>query len=156
MASVSYWFLSPSLVLALLGKWKGWDRTKPTPTFDWKAATLDVVIPARNEESSIALCLASLFDQDFRIRKVTVVDDASTDQTAQVVRRYSELSGKLIELIVRDKSLTKTTAVREQCENSNADAFLVLDSDTVLTSRNYVSRLVENLFKNAGVASACG
>ena len=33
---------------------------------------------------------------------------------------------------------------------------LVLDADTVLTHRNYASRLIENLFKNAGVASACG
>jgi glycosyltransferase involved in cell wall biosynthesis len=156
MAAISYWFLSPSVILALLGKLKGWDRTKPTPTFDWKAATLDVVIPAKNEESSIALCLASLFDQDFRIRRVTVIDDASTDRTAQVVRRYVELSGREVDLIVRGQSQGKTTGVREQCENSNADALLVLDADTVLTHRNYVSRLVENLFKNAGVASACG
>jgi hypothetical protein len=156
MASISYWFLSPSVILALIGKLKGWDRTKPTPTFDWKTATLDVVIPAKNEESSIALSLASLFDQDYRIRKVTVVDDASTDQTAQLVRRYVELSGKPVDLIMRKQSQGKTMAVRELCENSNADALLVLDADTVLTDKNYVSRLVENLFKNAGVASACG
>ena len=156
MASISYWFLSPSVILALIGKMKGWERTKPTPTFDWRTATLDVVIPARNEESSIALCLASLFDQDFRFRKVTVVDDASTDRTAQVVRRYVELSGREVHLVVRGSAQGKTMAVREQCENSNADAFLVLDADTVMTSRNYVSHLAENLFKNAGVASACG
>jgi glycosyltransferase involved in cell wall biosynthesis len=156
MASVSYWFLSPSLVLALLGKLKGWDRTKPTPAFDWKTATLDVVIPARNEESSIALCLDSLFDQDFRLRRVTVIDDASTDRTAQVVRRYMELSGHDLQLEIRRDSIGKTPAVREQCEKSNADAILVLDADTVLTDRNYVSHLMESLFQNAGVASACG
>lgn len=156
MASVSYWFLSPSLVLALLGKWKGWDRTKPTPTFDWKAATLDVVIPAKNEESSIALCLASLFAQDFRLRKVAVIDDGSTDRTAHVVRRYMELSGNDLELTVRRNSIGKTPGVREQCEKSNADAMLVLDADTVLTDRNYISNVIESLFKNAGVASACG
>ena len=156
MAAISYWFLSPSVILALLGKLKGWDRTKPTPAFDWKTATLDVVIPAKNEESSIALCLASLFDQDFRIRGVTVIDDASTDRTAQVVRRYAELSGREVNLVVRSQSQGKTTGVREQCENSNADVLLVLDADTVLTRGNYASRLIENLFKNAGVASACG
>lgn len=156
MASVSYWFLSPSLVLALLGKLKGWDRTKPTPTFDWRTATLDVVIPAKNEESTIALCLNSLFGQDFRLRNVTVIDDGSTDRTAQVVRRYTELSGNHLELVIRRDSIGKTPAVREQCEKSNADAILVLDADTVLTDRNYVSRLMESLFKNAGVASACG
>jgi cellulose synthase/poly-beta-1,6-N-acetylglucosamine synthase-like glycosyltransferase len=95
MASISYWFLSPSVILALIGKFRGWDRTQPTPTFDWKTATLDVLIPAKNEESSIALSLASLFDQDFRIRKVMVVDDASTDQTAQIVRRYEEQLGQI-------------------------------------------------------------
>ena len=156
MAAISYWFLSPSVILALLGKLKGWDRTKPTPTFDWKTATLDVVIPAKNEESSIALCLASLFAQDFRIRGVTVVDDASTDRTAQVVRRFMELSGKDVHLVVRSQSQGKTPGVREQCESSNADALLVLDADTVLTQGNYASRLMENLFKSAGVASACG
>ncbi len=153
MAAISYWFLSPSILLALLGKLKGWDRTKPTPIFDWKTATLDVVIPAKNEEASIALCLASLFEQDFRIRRVTVIDDASTDQTAQVVRRYAELSGREVNLVVRTQSQGKTTGVREECENSNADALLVLDADTVLTHGNYASRLIENLFKNAGVAS---
>jgi len=156
MAAISYWFLSPSVILALIGKLKGWDRTKPTPTFDWRTATLDVVVPAKNEESSIALCLASLFDQDFRIRRVTVIDDGSTDQTAKVVRRYVELSGIEVNLVVRGQSQGKTPGVREQCENSNADALLVLDADTVLTHRNYASRLMENLFKSAGVASACG
>jgi hypothetical protein len=28
MAAISYWFLSPSVILALIGKLKGWDRTK--------------------------------------------------------------------------------------------------------------------------------
>jgi glycosyltransferase involved in cell wall biosynthesis len=156
MAAVSYWFLSPSVILALIGKLKGWDRTKPTPAFDWKTATLDVVIPAKNEESSIALSLASLFDQDCRIRSVTVIDDASTDQTARAVRRYGELRGREINLVIRGQSQGKTPAVREQCENSNADVLLVLDADTVLIHRTYVSRLIEQLFENAGVASACG
>lgn len=156
MAAISYWFLSPSVILALLGKLKGWDRTKPTPTFDWKTATLDVVIPAKNEELSIALCLASLFEQDFRIRRVTVVDDASTDRTVEIVRRFIELTGRKVHLAVRTKSQGKTPGVREQCENSNADALLVLDADTVLTQGNHASLLMENLFRNAGVASACG
>jgi hypothetical protein len=67
-----------------------------------------------------------------------------------------ELSGNPVDLVVRSESHGKTTAVRELCENSNADTLLILDGDTVLTDWNYVSRLIENLFKNAGVASACG
>lgn len=156
MASLSYWFLSPSVFLAVAGKLKGWDRTRPTPAFDWRSAVVDVVIPAKNEESSVALCLASLFEQDLPVRKVTVIDDGSRDRTAQVVRRFRELSGKAVELVVRPKSVGKTPALREQCESSDADAVLVLDADTVLVDRNYLSRSIEELFRNAGVASVCG
>jgi glycosyltransferase involved in cell wall biosynthesis len=156
MASISYWFLSPSFFVALLGKLKGWDRTQPTPAFDWRKATLDLAIPAKNEAGNIALCLASVFQQDFPPRKVTVIDDGSTDDTSEVVRQFCRMTGRSVELITREKSLGKTPSVREVSKASDADALLVLDADTVLADRNYISRSVEELFKNAGVASACG
>ncbi len=156
MASISYWVLSPSFLLALWGKWKGWDRTEPTPAIDWKTVTVDVVIPAKNEEATIALTLASLFDQDYPVRKVAVIDDGSTDRTSQVVERYRERSGRPIELIIRRESIGKTPSLRHQCRAGDSDALMVLDADTVLTDRNYLSRCVEELFKNAGVGATCG
>jgi glycosyltransferase involved in cell wall biosynthesis len=156
VAAISYWCLSPTVLLALWGKLKGFDRTKPTPSFDWRAAQVDVVIPAHNEALTIALTLHSLFQQDFPIRRVIVVDDGSTDATAAVVRRYSETTGRRIELVVRKKSLGKTPTVRKECQASDADALVVLDGDTVLREPNYLSRLMEELFRNAGVASTCG
>lgn len=156
MASISYWCLSPNLILALAGKLKSWDRTQPTPAFDWRSAVVDVVIPARNEEASIALCLNSLYEQDLGFRRVTVIDDGSTDRTAAVVRRYREVTGRNVELVVRKKPAGKTPTLREQCAASDADALVVVDADTVLTDRNYLSRSVEELFRNAGTASVCG
>ncbi len=156
VASLSYWFLSPSLILAIAGKLRGWDRTIPTPSVDWRRMTVDAVIPAKNEEASIAAALASLFAQDFPLRRVVVFDDASTDRTAAVVRRYREASGRMIELVSRRQSIGKTPALREFCSQCDADAVFILDADSVLVSRNYVSRVMEELFRNAGVAAACG
>ncbi|HYM10827.1 MAG TPA: glycosyltransferase family 2 protein, partial [Bryobacterales bacterium] len=156
MASISYWFLSPSFFVALLGKLKGWDRTTPTPAFDWRKATLDLAIPAKNEAGNIALCLTSVFQQEFSPRKVTVIDDGSTDGTSDVVRQFCQLTGHSVELITREKSIGKTPSVREVSKASDADALMVLDADTVLADRDYISRSVEELFKNAGVASVCG
>ena len=156
MASISYWFLSPSVMLAMLGKLRGWDRTVPTPAIDWKKVTVDLLIPAKNEEKAIALALSSIFQQDFPFRSVVVFDDGSTDQTSSVVRRYRELTGRDIQLVTRSKSIGKTPALREFCEQTDADAVVVLDGDTVLVSRNYLSRTIEELFKNAGVAATCG
>ena len=156
MASISYWFLSPSLLMALAGKIRGWDRTVSTPAVNWRQSVVDVVLPAWNEEQSIARALSSLFAQDYPIRNVVVFDDGSTDRTSAVVARYSELADRPVKVIRREQSLGKTPALREFCEHTDADAIVVLDADTVLASPNYISRLIEELFKNAGVAATCG
>ena len=121
MASLSYWFLSPSLILAVAGKLRGWDRTVPTPAVDWRKMTVDAVIPAKNEEASIAVALASIFQQDFPVRRVVVFDDASTDQTSAVVRRYQEVTGHAVQLVTRTQSIGKTPALREFCAQTDAD-----------------------------------
>jgi len=156
MASISYWFLSPSLLLAMIGKVRGWDRTKPTPSVNWKEVTVDVVLPAKNEEQNIATALSSLLAQDFPFRNIVVFDDGSTDRTSEIVTRYRELTGRNIQLITRKSSIGKTPALREFCERTDAEAVVVLDADTVVVSTNYISRLIEELFKNAGVSAACG
>jgi glycosyltransferase involved in cell wall biosynthesis len=46
--------------------------------------TVDVVIPALNEEQSLPLVLAAIVDP--RVRHVVVVDNGSTDATAQLAR----------------------------------------------------------------------
>lgn len=49
---------------------------------------VSVVVPARNEEASIGACLDSILANDYPAFEVIVVNDASTDRTAEVVRRY--------------------------------------------------------------------
>ena len=138
VASVSYWFLSPSLILALIGKWRGWDKTDPTPAVDWRKVTVDVAIPAKNEERHIAYCLSSVLEQDFAVRRITVIDDASTDGTAGVVKQFAQRRGREIEVLSRAKSIGKTPALREQCRSTDADALVIVYADTVLVSRNYI------------------
>jgi succinoglycan biosynthesis protein ExoA len=45
-----------------------------------------VLVPARNEERSIAGCLQSILSQDYSALEVIVLDEASRDSTAEVVR----------------------------------------------------------------------
>lgn len=55
------------------------------------APPVAVIVPARDEESNIGPCLASLLAQDYTAGHMTVyvVDDDSSDATAQVVRRMA-------------------------------------------------------------------
>lgn len=49
-----------------------------------------IVIPAHNEEDSIALTLDSLVKQTLLPEKIVVVDDNSTDNTLNIIEEYSD------------------------------------------------------------------
>lgn len=55
-----------------------------------KSAYITVVIPAHNEQQSIANTLASLLSQTRPVDRVVVVVNGSTDKTADIVRLFSE------------------------------------------------------------------
>src|ERR1700690_2958838 len=49
---------------------------------------VSVIVPARNEEESLGACLASLAEQAGVRFEIIVVDDASTDRTAEIARAF--------------------------------------------------------------------
>lgn len=155
MAAIPYFVLSPTAILALISLWKGPDKTVPTPNDDWKEATLDIIIPARNEEENIVLCLAALETQTFKINKITLIDDNSSDHTLQYTTEYLKNSKLNVEILHRDKQLGKTASLYHGALG-DADAVMIIDADTVLISDNYIENLMQELYKNAGVASASG
>jgi len=50
---------------------------------------VSIIVPARNEESCLAACLESLITQTGITFEIIVVDDASTDRTAEIARSFS-------------------------------------------------------------------
>lgn len=156
MATTPYFILSPSTVLSIVGLLHGPDRTVPNPAEDWRAATVDVVIPAFDEESNIALCLAALARQTRKPARVILIDDGSRDRTVEYARAFGELNGMEILIIQRARSIGKTPSVKRQSRESESDVEFILDADTVLESENYIDRVVEELYKGAGIACACG
>jgi glycosyltransferase involved in cell wall biosynthesis len=50
---------------------------------------VSVIVPARNEEACLASCLESLVAQTGIEFEIIVVDDASTDRTAEIARSFS-------------------------------------------------------------------
>jgi glycosyltransferase involved in cell wall biosynthesis len=134
----------------------GEDKTIPTPVEDWKNATVDVVIPAQNEEQNIILAIESLATQSLKPRKVIVIDDASTDKTYEYLKAFSKLVDLDVSIIHRDKAEGKTPSIKFQARESDADVLFVLDGDTILRSENYIERLVQELYQGVGIACSCG
>ncbi|HOQ61958.1 MAG TPA: glycosyltransferase family 2 protein [Vicinamibacterales bacterium] len=63
------------------------DRSEPLPA---PAPPVTVLVPAKDEEANIAECLATLRAQDYSDLEIIVIDDRSTDRTAEIVRQIAD------------------------------------------------------------------
>jgi glycosyltransferase involved in cell wall biosynthesis len=156
MASLPYFVLGPNALLSLCGLVRGPDTTPATPPEDWRQATVDVVIPALQEEQTIVLCLASVLRQTLRPRRIMLVDDGSTDRTVACAKALCAFHGIELVVVQRRKPIGKTPTIKRQARELDSDVEFILDGDTILESENYLERAVEELYKARGIGSVCG
>ncbi len=77
--------LLAALLLNLLLNLRTLRRAKSDVELPEPAPLISVLIPARNEEANIGACLESLRQQDYPNFEILVLDDSSTDRTADMV-----------------------------------------------------------------------
>lgn len=105
------------------------------PTHRTTHRPVSVLIPARNEADRIGPCVRAALDTDWDDLQVLVLDDGSTDRTADVVRR---VAGEDPRLRVLDGHpppagwLGKTWACAQLAEAAEAEVLLFVDADVVL------------------------
>jgi glycosyltransferase involved in cell wall biosynthesis len=156
MATTPYFVISPNAVLSIIGLLHGKDKTVPTPAEDWRTATVDMVIPAFNEEKNIVLCLSSVARQTFKPKRIILIDDGSNDRTLELARDFCVANDLELTSIHRQESIGKTPTIKRQAREFDSDVEFILDGDTVLESINYIERTVQELYKGVGIACACG
>lgn len=120
------WLLLPLAVGILLI----WRRPLCPAVFDDSQPDLTIIVPARNEEANIKCLLASVNDQSIAPKRVIVVDDESTDATADVARQLGAevLSSKHLPPGWRGK----TWACHQGAQVANTATLLFLDADISL------------------------
>jgi len=108
---------------------------------------VSVIVPARNEEHSIARCLESLLAQTYTRYEVIVVDDESSDTTAGIVAAIAAHEPRL-RLVsgtpLPDGWLGKTHALAQGAAVARGEILLLTDADT-LHAPTSVSWAVTNL-----------
>ncbi len=60
-----------------------------------KEELISILIPARNEQNNIDRLLYDLLRQHYQNFEIFVYDDQSTDNTAQIVRQYSQIDNRI-------------------------------------------------------------
>jgi cellulose synthase/poly-beta-1,6-N-acetylglucosamine synthase-like glycosyltransferase len=111
---------------------------------------VSVIVPAYNEAANIAATVRSLVANDYPRIEVIVVDDGSTDGTAEIVRRL-RLPGVYV---IRQQNAGKPAALNTGIAHARGDILVLVDGDTVF-ARDAIGRLVQPL-TDAAVGAVSG
>ena len=121
-----------------------------------------IVIPAHNEEAFISLTLQSLILQTHLPKKVVVVNDNSTDKTAEIVLAFAK-NNAFISLVNKNSSaihLPGSKVIQAfhkgfETLDDNYDVIVKLDADLILPN-NYFETIMQYFQKDSSIGMAGG
>lgn len=102
-----------------------------------------IIIPNYNNEEWLDKCLSSIFNQTFKDYEVIVVDDVSTDNSINIIKKYP------VKLIVMDHKVynggARNIGIRLK---SDKPYTMFLDSDDWLYSDDVLEKIAKHLKEN--------
>lgn len=116
------------------------------------AMFVSILIPVYNEENTIATTLRALLKSDHEKFEVIVVDDGSTDDTADVVRDFEKKDMRI--RLVSKKNDGKASALNLGLREAKSDYVVTIDGDTIILPRTITALLQP--FSDASVDAVCG
>lgn len=119
-------------------------RRSHTPSFEsGDLPFVSVIVPARDEEASIAACVTSILGNEYPHDRfeVIVVDDLSKDRTAEIVRKLADsaYAGRL-HLVQMPENLERTRAHKKRAISKGIDCakgsvILTTDADCTVAPK---------------------
>ena len=126
----------------------------PRTTSNWQPY-VSVIIAARNEEKYLANCLASLQNLDYPLKKleIVVVNDASTDQTADIIARFSNRLKHLKTVMLKQgekEKPAKAGALLAGIDESQGEILIFTDADCRVPA-TWIRDLLAGFRDNVGI-----
>ncbi|MBP3780143.1 MAG: poly-beta-1,6 N-acetyl-D-glucosamine synthase [Selenomonas sp.] len=107
---------------------RGRDKNPPVLT---RKPLVSVFIPAHNEERDIADSVRSIFANHYKNLEVIVINDASTDNTQQVLESLMDEYPSL-KILHMEKNLGKANGLNLAFAMSHGEVIVTLDADSML------------------------
>jgi len=174
------WLLTPILVdgvdaaSRLIRVWMNRSAERFEPVADDLLPTVAVIVPAHNEAALIDRCLTSVKAQDYPHAKleVIVVDDGSTDGTADIAETHVHNPETVQDLIIRGETIKvgpfsgrflvirnghagKAHALNTGIDACSAQIIVNIDSDVVLAPGS-IRAIAEQFIHDPGLGAATG
>lgn len=89
---------------------------------------VSVIVPAYNHEKYIVECLKSIFDQEYRRLEIILIDDGSTDSTAEKASAFLSKHAPS-SVLIRQKNSGAANAINRGIALSRGDYINIINSD---------------------------
>jgi glycosyltransferase involved in cell wall biosynthesis len=96
-----------------------------------------IIVPAKDEEQRISLCVESILKQDYGTFNVIAVDDRSSDQTGAILDQFAARDGRMKVIHLHDGDLPprwtgKNHALHVASGQAEGQWLLFVDADVIL------------------------
>lgn len=88
---------------------------------------VSVVVPVFNVENYVAICIESILNQSYSNLEIIIVNDGSTDSSADVCKRYSEMDSRIVFINKENGGLS--SARNTALNMINGKYLMYIDSD---------------------------
>lgn len=108
-----------------------------------KNELISIIVPIFNEESYLEKCLNSIINQTYENLEIICVDDRSTDNSLEIIKKYEEKDAR-IKLIRQHENRGLSDARNLGIINASGKYVLFVDADDWISNET-----VESLYANA-------
>ncbi len=117
---------------------------------------ISVMIPAHNEDSVISDTIARVFNMNYPHFEVIVIDDRSSDNTAQVITQLEPMYGGRLKTLIRpnDAFPGKSAVLNDALKIAKGEAILVFDADAQMDADFLTNMVYELQPKDVGAVQA--
>ena len=117
--------------------------------------SISIIIPAFNEELSIARSITSCINQSHTNKEIIIIDDGSTDNTHAIAKRLADdYPKKRIKIISSKCNQGKTNALNIGLSQATGSIIVTLDADTQLETRDTLTALTQPIAGNSQATAA--
>ena len=98
---------------------------------------VSIIIPARNEEKIIAKAIESMQQQSYPRKEIIVMNNASTDRTAEIARKHK------VKVITNEKNIGIGNSVNRGIKAAKGEFIIILHADHYTNDSKWIDKMLE-------------
>ena len=115
---------------------------------------LSIIVPIYNVEKYLPICLDSIINQTFKNWELILVDDASTDNSSEIIRAYASKYNEILPVFL-EHNTGVGNARNKGLEIANGRYIGFVDADDWI-DQNFYQVLITSILKDNSEIAICG